>query len=590
MTTVLTRYHHLRRDQDGQAIILGCVMVLILALAVLGTVNLSKTTHERIRLQNAADNAAYSLATHEARAFNFYAFSNRTQISQYVTVMQLVSMNSTMLFFYGFLGFVKGFADTLASLCDGVCGKVICALPIVGEIVQAIALVGQIIDQIIVAVRTFVDLADRLIGRVIVPLIAGANQAMFALDKAYKLATLGLVSAPEALRIARLTHPEAEGAGAVSDVTLSVINAQRFNQAHSSDAEALPGSPENGATTSDKNFARRGLGELVHATRYDFWVYDRTFPDRLGGFIRNTGPLQPVLDFVGLISGFLPIKFPGHTRLLSAQSIRPKDCKPYKDAEGTGYAWGTYPSGNQLMANHYFYLGAPSAAARRSVCTPDLPWWLEPMEFFNNKVMASVMSVDAAASSRGSGWHCGWTGQMHHQDIPPWVTCLTVYWPKFDCTDFGGHPWDGLTPYMAYQIGDEPLARGKFADEHNQPDAWVALHLPIEKTNLTASTPGHGTSAIDVQVATPSGPERAMNVNTVAAAPRLGPLPVGMNVISRATAYYHRPGNWQEHPNLFNPFWRAKLAPIKPGLDRIPALGELTRAIPPALSDMALTH
>ena len=26
--------------------------------------------------------------------------------------------------------------------------------------------------------------------------------------------------------------------------------------------------------------------------------------------------------------------------------------------------------------------------------------------------------------------------------------------------------------------------------------------------------------------------------------------------------YYHRPGVWDEHPNFFNPFWRARLAPV----------------------------
>ena len=32
--------------------------------------------------------------------------------------------------------------------------------------------------------------------------------------------------------------------------------------------------------------------------------------------------------------------------------------------------------------------------------------------------------------------------------------------------------------------------------------------------------------------------------------------------MARAMVYYHRPGNWKEHPNFFNPFWRAKLAPV----------------------------
>jgi hypothetical protein len=27
-------------------------------------------------------------------------------------------------------------------------------------------------------------------------------------------------------------------------------------------------------------------------------------------------------------------------------------------------------------------------------------------------------------------------------------------------------------------------------------------------------------------------------------------------------AYYHRPGDWREPPNLFNPMWGAKLMPV----------------------------
>jgi len=36
----------------------------------------------------------------------------------------------------------------------------------------------------------------------------------------------------------------------------------------------------------------------------------------------------------------------------------------------------------------------------------------------------------------------------------------------------------------------------------------------------------------------------------------------GLNVLSRGQVYYHRPGDWREQPNFFNPFWRARLAPI----------------------------
>ncbi len=35
--------------------------------------------------------------------------------------------------------------------------------------------------------------------------------------------------------------------------------------------------------------------------------------------------------------------------------------------------------------------------------------------------------------------------------------------------------------------------------------------------------------------------------------------------ISNALVYYHRLGDWQEQPNMFNPFWRAKLHPFTSG-------------------------
>jgi hypothetical protein len=36
----------------------------------------------------------------------------------------------------------------------------------------------------------------------------------------------------------------------------------------------------------------------------------------------------------------------------------------------------------------------------------------------------------------------------------------------------------------------------------------------------------------------------------------------GFHAVSAAMAYYHRPGDWREPPNLFNPFWGAKLTTV----------------------------
>jgi hypothetical protein len=36
----------------------------------------------------------------------------------------------------------------------------------------------------------------------------------------------------------------------------------------------------------------------------------------------------------------------------------------------------------------------------------------------------------------------------------------------------------------------------------------------------------------------------------------------GLNAFAAAQAYYHRPGEWREQPNLFNPLWGARLIPV----------------------------
>jgi hypothetical protein len=67
------------------------------------------------------------------------------------------------------------------------------------------------------------------------------------------------------------------------------------------------------------------------------------------------------------------------------------------------------------------------------------------------------------------------------------------------------------------------------------------------------------------------------------AGPSLPGLPLlhrGLNAFAAAQAYYHRPGDWREMPNFFNPLWGARLMPIAesnaasmiPGLARLPLL------------------
>jgi len=74
-----------RAGRRGQTLVLACFILALLCVAVLITAHVGLQVHRRIQLQNAADASAYSAATLEARAFNLYAFANRTQVSHYVS-------------------------------------------------------------------------------------------------------------------------------------------------------------------------------------------------------------------------------------------------------------------------------------------------------------------------------------------------------------------------------------------------------------------------------------------------------------------------------------------------------------------------
>src|SRR3954451_25310281 len=101
------------KRQEGQAMVLACLLVLVLAIGVITTVNLGHAVHERLRLQNTAAAAAYSMAAMEARAFNFYAFANRTQVSHYLAAMVWQSIASVLYFLEAWVTDLYGFFLTL---------------------------------------------------------------------------------------------------------------------------------------------------------------------------------------------------------------------------------------------------------------------------------------------------------------------------------------------------------------------------------------------------------------------------------------------------------------------------------------------
>src|SRR5436190_24011345 len=82
----------------GQTLVLGCVTLLVLALMLMVSFNLTQVIHEKMRLQTHSDVMAYSTAVMEARTFNYFAYTNRASAALLVAqttlhaYMSLVSM------------------------------------------------------------------------------------------------------------------------------------------------------------------------------------------------------------------------------------------------------------------------------------------------------------------------------------------------------------------------------------------------------------------------------------------------------------------------------------------------------------------
>lgn len=524
---VLDCIRRLAKEEDGQALVLAALFMLVAAVAVLSISNLGRSIHDRIQLQNAADATAYTLATNEARAFNFYAYTNRAQIAQYVTILQVLSLDSMLLGVLVGLGAFAALMKNAAEVCDDGKAALCAAVPKIGWALLAISRTATVVEAVARQAARAIKAFDAFVGSVLVPLLVGANLFLFASQAAFLAMVLGRLGGDGIRSIARRTAPRAElrlGAAAHS-----LSNGLRFVQAHLAESTRLFGTSDPpGARIGDgeqgkKNLARRGMGELIHASRHGAFVYDRTFPGPLAELPDTT----PGLAQAGSLMALLSLRFQGHTRLHSEGSPSPSPSSMagyYAQMEQAGYATARYPTGNSIGANFYPALGGGLTE-------------VSTLFGLGRKELGSVTSAGGSVK----GWACAWDPEDPYHSVSLGV--ITLYAPKFGCDmNRGKHPWWGITPYMAFDATGPGCER--FDEDHCQPDTWVVL-----------GNPG------------------------------------GATAVSRGLAYYHRPGSWREPPNFFNPHWKARLAPAAAGLSRASGeVGALLGSFPGEWAERALTH
>jgi hypothetical protein len=89
--------------QSGQIILMYLFFLLPMTMIVLSVFNVGNMVAEKMKVQNAADNAAYSAAVWEARYMNLTAYTSRAMIANYDTMATIDAIWSMMDSLDGFL-------------------------------------------------------------------------------------------------------------------------------------------------------------------------------------------------------------------------------------------------------------------------------------------------------------------------------------------------------------------------------------------------------------------------------------------------------------------------------------------------------
>lgn len=124
-------------QQKGQAMVLSLILMSFAIMVVLFSYNSAQLNLKSTKLQNTADNTAYSVATIAARDFNFKAYTNRAAIANQVAIAQLVGLSS-------WFNMTEQFSDTACAY--------FCSVPYIG---QAIAAVDKVINSVNTGVQPF---------------------------------------------------------------------------------------------------------------------------------------------------------------------------------------------------------------------------------------------------------------------------------------------------------------------------------------------------------------------------------------------------------------------------------------------------
>ena len=511
--------HALRRSEEGQALVLAAIFGLVLMVCVLGTVNLGRAVYDRVQLQAAADSAAYSEAALEARVMNFTAYANRAMVVHYASLMAATS-------YLTWLHFVWAGLDPLLQVLE--------ALPYLGAIASAtesaLAALVRIVDAGIAA---------------LCPLLSASNLMLYALEEGAWHSMWLRLGQP-----ARLAGPKYQP---IWPVPIALANQAVFAQTRGHLTMPQDAAETAELLTSSKSEAveeaRLHMLEIANSARQP-WV---AYGDRYGK--PSLSPLARHFQW----------KFSVGVASLGLSSVARTEMGGYSPRSGSAQPQIWSGQRLQIVAKAFGFtrrLNVLSLVEMDQLYTPfprpehqyyllfSAPAWLRLL----------VPGIRRAREAMNAA--------------------MGRYAPSPPQRPFWMAPYVYFSPQARVRPGLGPAGPlGNFA----QPDVLVGLSLAGKDADAPASGTFRrrfswnggqaGSGAVDFRTGRGPGLELPLG---------LDPLPGALNTFAAAQACYHRPGDWKEMPNFFNPLWGARLMPVlesnaaaKLGLTAVPLLQRL---------------
>ncbi|MCA9665842.1 MAG: Tad domain-containing protein [Myxococcales bacterium] len=551
--------------------------IFAMCLGVIATLNLGQAVHQKIKLQNTADSAAYTLAAMEARTFNYIAFLNRAQIAHYNTAMAVQSYMTWVGFYVSLFGtasdllsslrnaFERGLQFPYPTNIPWVAASAVYAIlqawsrvldafkraaiqlrnaadRIGHEFVEAMAIfnaravwqsqfarAGLLNTHILTGMQAYIEKLDKDISfkngksallNWLVNSALNSLEYYSAFDKAAGLNPFIFSALQDWPKLAANDYM-IKGGGGAGGIGGSLGGAVGGNVG--SQVGGAAGGAAGGSQKSSPTDAIKIMTELTNATRTPDFVSNRssTAMSNATGFVQVFGT-----------------KF-GSTRMTESGTMRGAMIRAISSEQ-------SYKEGKYLSSHDYILTGTGFGNAGPSLVT-----WTgtQPLG-------------DAIAAYQRNGKHWRYKGPSSsasnivypsRQDVAIAFPPVT---PSPGTMETQNHAkWPGFSAYFKFN------AKGERTSDYNQPSTWIFLNKSHKDFQTESGSHSDGRAPWYEKFSWSNGSQSA-SIDTTIGGKRNSYLFEGLNVVSRGMAYYHRPGLWTEHPNFFNPFWRARLAPI----------------------------